>query len=192
MQSSEVDSHKSHYQWNRSRKHNKCGNLCEYNIARLQCFAHAFPTTGLTSHSTILAGAQKFRDATIVQRRMREGIRSGRSQREVASMFHVAPSTINRLSQRRQQTGSVRDRPRPGSLLVTTPLQDRNIIQTHNRNRFLPASTTAANLVGRHGRAISAFTVIRQLRTAGMTFRRPWCIPIWRLQPGPACTTVHF
>ena len=63
----------------------------------------AFPTTGLTSYSTILVGAQNFRDATIVQRRKREGFRNakmgGQSQRQVARVFHVAPSTINRLQQ---------------------------------------------------------------------------------------------
>ena len=56
-------------------------------------------------------------------------IEDGLSVREVARRMRCSASTISRLVQRNQETGSVRDRPRPGRQRVTTPAQDCCVVQ---------------------------------------------------------------
>ncbi|MEW8339733.1 MAG: helix-turn-helix domain-containing protein [Candidatus Thiodiazotropha taylori] len=75
----------------------------------------------------------------------------GIAKREVARRLNCHVSTISRLSTRYQQTGNVKDRPRPGRPKVTTRIQDRHIRIAHLRNRFLPATETAQQTRGTHG-----------------------------------------
>ncbi len=78
-------------------------------------------------------------------------LRVGMLKIDVARRFNCHVSTITRLQMRFQQTGGVADRPRPGRPRVTTPGQDNHIRLSHLRNRFLPASETARQTIGRHG-----------------------------------------
>ena len=73
-------------------------------------------------------------------------------------------------------TGSVRDRPRPGIRRVTTLRDDRVITLTHLRNRFLPATVTARQL------GITAQTVRNRLRQQNVPIRarRPYTGQIMR------------
>ena len=72
---------------------------------------------------------------------------AGMSEAAVARHFGVARSTVNRLRKRHYQTGSTRDRPRPGQPRVTTAAQDRYIRLTHLRKKFQTAVETAAQTV---------------------------------------------
>ena len=101
-------------------------------------------------------------------------VQGGTSQSQVARIFRVHPSTIGRLVERHQHTGSVHDRPRPGQRHVTTPRQNWQIRRHHLRDRFRTATMTASNTIGRHGRPIHPMNVIRRLRTAGLRCRRPY------------------
>lgn len=101
----------------------------------------------------------------------------GASSRNIARRFGCHHSTILRLANRYQQTGTSRDRQRPGQARVTTPRQDRDIVRRHIRDRTLPAARTANNVQGRRG-LISASTVRRRLRAAGLRCRRPYVGPI--------------
>lgn len=103
---------------------------------------------------------------------------AGRSQTQIARHFGVARSTICRLQHRFRQTGSTRDRPRPGAPRVTTPRQDRYIRLTHLRNRFQTAVTTAMNTPGRNNPRISAKTVLRRLRGFGLRPYRAYMGPV--------------
>lgn len=99
-------------------------------------------------------------------------IQAGVGIRDAARRLNCCPSTITRLLQRFQNTGSVRDRPRTGQPRVTTPAQDRHIVLSHLRNRFLPAAETARATMGTRGN-VAPVTVRRRLRTAGLMARRP-------------------
>lgn len=98
---------------------------------------------------------------------------AGLSARQVARRFGCNVSTIARLLQRHEETGSVADRPRPGRARVTTPDQDRYIEMQHLRDRFRTATQTARETPGRHQPRISANTVRRRLRSRDLHARRP-------------------
>ena len=83
--------------------------------------------------------------------------------RQVARAFGVHFSTIYRLTDRFLQNNNDVDRPRSGRPRVTSQRQDRNIVRTHMRDRFLPATTTARQTVGTHNRPVSDTTVRRCL-----------------------------
>ena len=101
-------------------------------------------------------------------------IQGGMSRREIARRMQCSPSTITRLAQRHQQTGSLNDRPRPGRQREMTPQQDRYIILQHLRDRFRTAVQTSRETVGVHCRRIGASTVRRRLRHNGLRARRPF------------------
>ena len=86
----------------------------------------------------------------------------------------MARSTISRLVQRYNVTGSVKDRPRPGAQRITTRRQDVYIRLRHLRNRFLTASATARITVGNRGRPIHRLTVMNRLKAHGIRSRRPY------------------
>lgn len=108
-------------------------------------------------------------------------IQAGVSYRQVANRFGVHRSTIFRLHQRYRTTGTVRDRPRPGPRRVTSARQDVNIRLQHIANRFRVPAETARTIPGRRNPTISARTVRRRLRAAGLRCRRPYRGP--RLLP---------
>ena len=99
-------------------------------------------------------------------------LQAGESQNEVARTLNVNQSTISRLWNRFQQTGSTNDRQKSGRPRITTPGQDRYIRVFHLRNRTVAASTTAAGIPGL--RRISSQTVRNWLRQHGIRPRRPY------------------
>lgn len=64
----------------------------------------------------------------------------------------------------RTKTHSVRDHRGRGIRSVTSLKQDRYIVSQHLRNRFIHATTTAAETISTNNRPISANTVRRRLR----------------------------
>lgn len=98
-------------------------------------------------------------------------LQAGQSQAEVAQHLNVNQSTISRLWNRFQETGSTADRLRTGRTRATTPAQDRYIRLRHLRNRFLPASSTVQALNG--VLRLSDQTVRNRLHAAGLRARRP-------------------
>lgn len=109
-------------------------------------------------------------------------LQGGLTQTVVARRFNVNRSTISRLVQRNNATGSVSDRPRPGAMRATTRRQDVYIRQRHLRNRFLTASSTAHLVVGTRGRPIHRTTVTKRLRDYGIRCRRPVKVPVLNAQ----------
>jgi len=75
----------------------------------------------------------------------------GATKQHVANAFCCSVSTVTRLAQGVQATGSVRGRSRPGQQRVTTRRQDRQMRVNHLRNRFQMATQTSRQTVGRHG-----------------------------------------
>ena len=61
----------------------------------------------------------------------------GMMVKEVAKHFHVSESTVSRLNIKYHQTGTIKDRPRPGRPHKTTQLEDNFIVTSSRRNHFL-------------------------------------------------------
>ncbi|XP_053384473.1 uncharacterized protein LOC128550131 [Mercenaria mercenaria] len=98
-----------------------------------------------------------------------------RRAEDIVRLFGCTKATINSLRRRFQQTGSTSDRPRSGRPRVTTQADDNFIKMTSLRNRFQPATVTAATLPGRQ---VSADTIRRRLRMYGIRPRRPYRGPV--------------
>ena len=112
---------------------------------------------------------------TSVERERAVGmLQSGLRPTDIARRLNVSHTTITRLRQRLQETGTTRDRPRSGRPSVTLPIQDRHIRLVHLRNRQRPATVTAREIRGRHNDRISAQTVRNRLRRFGLRARRPY------------------
>ena len=95
-------------------------------------------------------------------------VRAGLSYSEVARRMECAQSTIRRLIEREEETGSVNDRPRAWGQCVTTPEQDRHIRLVHLRDRFRTAAQTARETPGLNNNRVSESTVRRHLRANNM------------------------
>ena len=89
----------------------------------------------------------------------------------VARHFNVNRSTIQRLINRVNASGSVSDGQRSGRPRKTTDAEDRRICATHLRNRFQSATETARTWIGNS--RISRFTVRRRLFEQGIFFLAP-------------------
>lgn len=93
---------------------------------------------------------------------------------QIARQLGTTSRTVRRLRERFNATGVTNDRPRSGRPRVTTRGQDRYIVTSHLRDRFMPAVVTARNTPGTHNNRISAQTVINRLRERGIRARRPY------------------
>lgn len=92
---------------------------------------------------------------------------------QVARVLNRRLFAIQCLWRKYQMTGSVADLPKRPKRRVTTYRQDRHIIVSHLRDRFLPAATTARQTPGTHGRPVTPQTVRNRLREVGVRCRRP-------------------
>ena len=70
-------------------------------------------------------------------------------------------------------SGSVQDLPKATRTRVTAQAQDNRMRTQDLRDRFRPATRTAAATVGKHGQRISSQTVIDGLSEHGIRARRP-------------------
>jgi len=105
-------------------------------------------------------------------------LESGMLPGEIALHFGCSTRTIVKLRRRHATTGTVDDHPRSGRPRVTTGNQDRYIRLHHLRDRWIPASRTAAETIGTHGRPVSSRTIRRRLNSQGLRARRPFMGPI--------------
>ena len=108
-------------------------------------------------------------------------LESGDTQRVVAQRLGCSQVTICNLATRYRDTNAAADRQRSGRPRVTTRAEDRHILLTHLRDRFRPATRTAAETPGLQNPRISASTVRRRLHSFDLQARRPYRGPV--LQP---------
>ena len=69
----------------------------------------------------------------------------------VVRHYNCHPSTIQRLRDRHQSTGTVKDRRRSSQPRITTRRQDGNLRRLHRRFTFRPATVSARRTVGLRG-----------------------------------------
>jgi len=84
----------------------------------------------------------------------------GMQAKAVAEHFGVAASTISRLKGRFNETRRVQDRPRSGRPKKTSAANDRYIVVTSRRNRFLSAYTLKEQFHAMSGIRVSTQTRI--------------------------------
>lgn len=112
---------------------------------------------------------------TAVERERAVGmLQIGTKVAEVAQLFGCTKATVHRLRNRFNQTGQTSDRPRSGRRRVTTPREDRYLVNIHLRDRFKTATSSAANALDH---PMSRQTVSRRLRAAGIRAYRPYRVP---------------
>lgn len=99
---------------------------------------------------------------------------AGMSARDVARHVGVHESTISRLRVRYQLTGNVKDRPRSGRPRKTTPREERYIVTTSRRNRFMSSRKLAGHLRNATGTRVCDRTIRNRLRAARLHWRRPY------------------
>ena len=97
----------------------------------------------------------------------------GASTEDVAAQDGSSVQAVRSLRRRFVQTRSTEDLPRSRRPRVTTPAQDRYILNQHLRNRFLTATATASVTPGTHNPRISAQTVRNRLAENNLRARRP-------------------
>ena len=93
---------------------------------------------------------------------------------DVARRFGYHERTIYRLRARYLQTGSVDDRPRSGRPRKTTPREDRYLVTSSRRNRFMAVPKLVERLRHATGARISHKTARNRHRSARLRARRPY------------------
>ena len=101
-------------------------------------------------------------------------LEAGASTEDVAAQVGSSVQAVRSLRRRFVQTGSTEDLPRSGRPRVTTPVQDRYILNQHLRNRFLTAPAAASVTPGIHNPRIFAQTVRNRLAENILHARRPY------------------
>ena len=112
--------------------------------------------------------------------------RSGRPRKTLARAAHFgrSESTISHLWTKYRLTGTVIDRPRSGRPRKTLAREDRYIIITSRRNRFMTSGTMATRLRVTTGVRITDQTVRNWLRAARLRGCRPYMGVLLTLRHG--------
>ena len=91
----------------------------------------------------------------------------GNSQREVAGMLGVSKGWISKILRRNRETGRPHQRKRGGSMKISTPREDHQLLQMVRTNCFLSAPRLRMQMIRRFGRRMSVRTIRRRLLAAG-------------------------
>ena len=106
------------------------------------------------------------------------------SQREVASMLGVSQGCISKILRRNRETGRSHQRKRGGSMKISSPREDRQLLRMVRTNRFISAPRLQMRMIRRFGRRMSIGTIRRRLLAAGYRSRRPARCPWLTLEHG--------
>ncbi|KAG1670904.1 hypothetical protein GQR58_016621 [Nymphon striatum] len=106
-------------------------------------------------------------------------LEAGLGQRRVAQTMGVSHSVISRVNQRHQETGLYSETPRSGRPVLTTPRDDRYLMNLCLRNRFHSARRLNNDFAAATGVIVSTQTIRNRLHRANMHARRPaQCVPL--------------
>ena len=96
------------------------------------------------------------------------------SATDVARHLQNHKSAISQLLNRFQQTGNVADRPRSGRSRKTTPQEDRFLMTSSRRNKFLSSRKLGRLLRNATGTRVCDRTVRNRLHAARLKVCRPY------------------
>ena len=101
----------------------------------------------------------------------------GNSQREVARMLGVSQGCTSKILRSNRETGRPHQRKRGGSVKISTPREERQLLRMVRTNRFISAPRLGMQMIRRFGRRMSVRTIRRRLLAAGYWSRRPSICP---------------
>ena len=107
----------------------------------------------------------------------------GLSHREIAKRVGCSLGTVSNVLKKKQETGTVQDRPIPGRKRVTTIREDRTIVRISLAARRKTAPEITADVANYHNLHISVATVKRRLKEAGLR--------AYRVRKKPLLTRNH-
>ena len=81
------------------------------------------------------------------------------SQREVARMLGVSQGCISKILRRIRETGQPHQRKRGGSMKISTPREDSQLLRMVRTNHFILAPRLGIQLICRFGRRMSVRTI---------------------------------
>ena len=87
--------------------------------------------------------------------------------REVARMLGVSQGCISKILRRNWETGRSHQRKRGGSMKISTPREDRQLLRMVRTNRFISAPRLRMQMIRRFGRRMSVRIIRRRLLAAG-------------------------
>ena len=111
----------------------------------------------------------------------------GNPQREVARMLGVSQGCISKTLRRHWETGRPHQRKRGGSMKISMPREDRQLLRMVRTNRFISAPRMRMQLIHQFGRRMSVRTIRRRLLAAGYWSRRPARCPRLTLEYRRRC-----
>ena len=94
-------------------------------------------------------------------------------QREVARMLGVSQGCRSKFLRRNRETGRPHQGRRGGSMKISTPREDRQLLRMVRINRSISAPRLRMQMIRRFGRRISVQTIRRRLLAARYWSRRP-------------------
>ena len=97
----------------------------------------------------------------------------GNSQRKVARMLGVSQGCVSKIMWRNREIDQPHQRKRGDSMKISTPREDRQLLQMVRTNSFMSASRLRMQMIRRFGRRMSVRTIRRRLLAAGFWSRRP-------------------
>ncbi len=108
-----------------------------------------------------------------IRSRMMRGIAAGKSAREVARQFEVAPSTASRLKRHVEATGSIAPRPQgkpkgSGRLALYRDFLIARVLETPD----ITMPELARVLLAEHGVTADPSTLSKMLCAAGFTYKK--------------------
>ena len=95
------------------------------------------------------------------------------SQQEVARMLGVSQGCISKILRRNGETGRPHQRKRGGSMKISTPREDRQLLRMVKTNRFISVPRLRMQMIRRYGRRMSVRTIRRRLLADWYWSRRP-------------------
>ena len=104
------------------------------------------------------------------------------SQRKVARMLGVSQGCISKILLCNQETGRPHPRKHGGSMKISTPREDRQLLQMIRTNRFISAPRLRMQMIRWFGRQMSIRTIRRRLLATGYWSRRPASCPRFTLE----------
>lgn len=97
--------------------------------------------------------------------------REGISCREIARRLGISDATVRRNLQKLADHGSMKSRPKCGRSRSTSERDDRLLVRTSRRNRFLTAPELTVDLAATYGVSVHRSTVSRHLAKVGLNGR---------------------
>ena len=123
----------------------------------------------------------------LILKRILRLLADGNSQQEVARMLGVSQGCISKILRCNRETGRPHQRKRGGSMKISTPREDRQLLRMVRTNCFISAPRLRMQMNRRFGKRMSVGTIRRRVLAAGYWSRHPARCPRLTLEHRRRC-----